>query len=275
MTRTRFLGALLLAGLSVSALVPTGASHEHEGDEYARAFEGSYNAGLGWADVSTQTATPGLMAALVTCGERPEWGGACAPTFADEGETIDVELEDASAPEVRFMACVDGDFDGICRPEFPADSIYIEPCTDGDNRLVVPHQGRMGLLDIYVLHGVAETCVPSTGILRGLVHRPRPECSDLRDNDRDGAIDYPLDPDCDSPFDNTERPPQCSDGQDNDNSGRVDWPSDPGCTGPDDDFEWSPECRNLRDDDGDGRTDTADSDCSSSNDTSERAFRFN
>lgn len=273
MLRTRIL-VTLLAALSVSAFVPLGTGHEH-GEENYRTFTGTYNAGLGWSDVSFETGSPGLMAALVTCGKGTEWGGSCAPTFVDQGETIQIDLQDESIPEVRFMACVDGDWDGICRPEFPADRIYIEPCTDGDNRLTVPHRGPMGALDVYVLHGLENGCIPTRGLLDGLLHRPQPECSDLQDNDGDGAADYPLDNDCSSPFDNIERPPQCRDQRDNDASGRTDFPADPGCSSPEDDYEWSPECSNLRDDDRDGRTDMADSDCTSPSDNSERPVRVN
>lgn len=274
MVTTRTLLTLLLAGLSLSAVLPSGSGQEH-GEENYRIFEGGYNAALGWSDVSFETGSPGLMAALVTCGGVGEYGGSCSPTFVDKGETLQLDLQDASIPEVRFMACVDGDWDGICRPEFPADRIYVEPCTDGDNRLEVAHAGEMGALDVYVLHGLAEGCIPTSGTFRGILHRPQHECSDLRDNDGDGAMDYPLDNDCSSPFDNIERPPQCRDRKDNDNSGRRDYPQDPGCTSPEDDYEWSPECRNLKDDDGDGRTDGADADCSSRDDNSERPVRVN
>ena len=34
--------------------------------------------------------------------------------------------------------------------------------------------------------------------------RPRPQCSDGRDNDRDGRIDFPRDPGCTSRLDNSE-----------------------------------------------------------------------
>lgn len=276
--------AFILALLSVAAVAPiSGADQGTEPRE--RAFSGTYTLALGWSnDLPAQTAATsqgsvGLMAAVVTCGDSREQtnglGGSCAPTFVDVGEVIDITVADVQAPEVRFMACVDGDNDGVCRPEFPNDSIYIEPCDDGDNTLTVQHTGKMGTLDVYILNGLASPCVPRQGSITGHVRR-LPECSDLKDNDGDGATDYPFDPNCDSPFDDMERPPQCSDGIDNDHSGRVDWPSDPGCDSPNDDFEWSPECSNLKDDDGDGRTDWPnDPDCSSPDDNSERFVRVN
>ncbi len=75
------------------------------------------------------------------------------------------------------------------------------------------------------------------------------ECSDGIDNDGDGAIDYPADSDCSSPFDDTESGSvesaigggtgggstitrqACADGLDNDGDGLIDFPNDPGCSG--------------------------------------------
>lgn len=68
-----------------------------------------------------------------------------------------------------------------------------------------------------------------------------PECSDGLDNDGDGEIDFPLDPGCTDPSDNSEEnpvlSPQCTDGIDNDGDGLTDFPDDPGCSGIDDDDE--------------------------------------
>ena len=59
--------------------------------------------------------------------------------------------------------------------------------------------------------------------------------------------------------------PACSDGLDNDRDGRVDHPDDPGCQSPDDDDETDPppraQCDNQLDDDGDGLYDLHDPDC--------------
>lgn len=67
-----------------------------------------------------------------------------------------------------------------------------------------------------------------------------PECSDRKDNDDDGTIDwngrqtlikfYPKDPDCFGPDDPTERPmPECSDGGDNKDPDTVADDKDPAC----------------------------------------------
>ncbi|MCX5741327.1 MAG: hypothetical protein NT062_02380, partial [Proteobacteria bacterium] len=63
-------------------------------------------------------------------------------------------------------------------------------------------------------------------------------CNDGIDNDSDGKIDYPFDPGCDSPADDTEMDtcpgagcPVCGDGADNDTpvDGLIDFPMDFGC----------------------------------------------
>ena len=80
-----------------------------------------------------------------------------------------------------------------------------------------------------------------------------PECGDGNDNDFDGQTDYPLDPNCDSAADDSERsPPVCSDGIDNDNDGLIDL-EDPGCRDREDWFTESnaPACNNQQDDDED------------------------
>lgn len=83
------------------------------------------------------------------------------------------------------------------------------------------------------------------------------QCSDGADNDFDGQTDYPLDVNCESAGDDNESsPPVCADGVDNDNDGLIDL-NDPGCR---DNPEWftesnPPACNNREDDDEDGFTD--------------------
>lgn len=69
------------------------------------------------------------------------------------------------------------------------------------------------------------------------------ECGDAIDNDADGLTDYPDDPGCLEPTDDTERDPapQCSDGLDNDGDGATDFPDDTNCDSGDDDAE-APRC---------------------------------
>ncbi len=72
-----------------------------------------------------------------------------------------------------------------------------------------------------------------------------PECKDGLDNDADGLIDFPSEPGCDSPEDNTELDdcpsgpncPACSNDIDDDADGLIDLGPDPGCTSASDDSE--------------------------------------
>jgi len=62
------------------------------------------------------------------------------------------------------------------------------------------------------------------------------QCNDNVDNNGNGKKDYPNDPGCDSPSDDTETTvcpgascPVCSDGMDNDGDGQTDYPADTSC----------------------------------------------
>ena len=114
---------------------------------------------------------------------------------------------------------------------------------------------------------------------------PTPRCSDGADNDGDGLVDYPADPGCGSPNDDSENPacddgidndgdglkdladpgcgnqawrrtenPACSDGVDDDGDGKIDWPADDGCRDATDQSE-APDCADGIDNDGDGLID--------------------
>lgn len=92
-----------------------------------------------------------------------------------------------------------------------------------------------------------------------------PTCSDGRDNDGDGAIDFPDDSGCKNDNDDEDDivPPQCDDGRDNDGDGKRDYPNDPGCFAPNQDREEDdcpdgpqcPQCSNGKDDDENGSID--------------------
>jgi endoglucanase len=58
-----------------------------------------------------------------------------------------------------------------------------------------------------------------------------PPCNDAVDNDGDGLIDFPNDPQCHAAHDWDEfANTPCDDGVDNDGDGKIDWPSDAGCS---------------------------------------------
>ncbi|HLL24193.1 MAG TPA: hypothetical protein VK427_18805, partial [Kofleriaceae bacterium] len=108
-----------------------------------------------------------------------------------------------------------------------------------------------------------------------------PACSDGKDNDGDGATDFPDDLSCANASGTSEEgaaAPQCSDGRDNDGDGKTDFPNDPGCFSPqaDDERDDCPDgascaqCGNGRDDDQNGKIDFPDdTGCESAADNSE------
>ena len=94
----------------------------------------------------------------------------------------------------------------------------------------------------------------------------KPQCSDGKDNDGDGVIDFPDDPGCTSADDESEDSSalaQCSDGRDNDMDGKTDYPTDPGCFAAQQDDETDdcpsgpscPQCSDGKDNDGNGQMD--------------------
>ena len=154
-------------------------------------------------------------------------------------------------------------------------------------------------LTTFVLNGIKAT----TGASESRAFM-RAQCSDGVDNDGDGRIDFPNDPDCSGPTDDSEAggaddddvqretdrgDAECEDGRDNDGDGRVDFPDDPGCTSRSDDSEedgagtagaggggggqgggGGAECQDGVDNDGDGRVDHPDDpQCTSPSDDSE------
>jgi hypothetical protein len=97
------------------------------------------------------------------------------------------------------------------------------------------------------------------------------QCDDGDDNDDDGKVDYPADPNCVSKDDDSEAPRQCGDGKDNDADTRVDYPTDRGCSSTEDNSEaGEPRCRDGADNDGDGKIDYPDDPgCTSAEDKDE------
>ena len=86
--------------------------------------------------------------------------------------------------------------------------------------------------DLYVGNTCDDNLPTNVPIVGEITLYKSPQCSDGRDNDGDGSVDYPADPGCTSGSDDTEapNPTQCDDGVDNDGDGSVDYPADPGCT---------------------------------------------
>jgi hypothetical protein len=161
---------------------------------------------------------------------------------------------------------------------------------------------REGLTTFALVTGSSGLLKATTGASESRAFM-RAQCSDGVDNDGDGRIDFPNDPDCTGPTDDSEAggddddvrdtrdrgDAQCEDGRDNDGDGLVDFPDDPGCTSRSDDSEANDgggtagagaggggrggggaECQDGVDNDGDGRVDHPDDpQCQSPSDDSE------
>ena len=114
-----------------------------------------------------------------------------------------------------------------------------------------PTETGLFVLTLELQPGQGDACTTNADCTEGLVCRTPiggtakqclpPVCSDTVDDDADGKIDYPDDPGCTSPTDDTEDDvcataptdpacPQCGNGLDDDGDGQIDYPDDLACT---------------------------------------------
>ncbi len=200
-----------------------------------------------------------LDAAIAVQPDVDGTGGACPDIIVEPGDEVSIFICETGADsvaqqgrecdDVSFAACVDGNGNGLCRPEEEADSLFVHTCGEGNGahlRFTHDDSKDRGNLVIWIMQetgGNAQVCPAVTGWIHTLVAHPTQpihECMDGLDNDGDGWIDWPADPGCDSPDDDVELTPSCSDGRDNDDDGLVDYPNDPGCSSPGDWTEQNP-----------------------------------
>jgi peptidoglycan hydrolase-like protein with peptidoglycan-binding domain len=145
---------------------------------------------------------------------------------------------------------------------------------------------QAALINFQTVKGISPAAGYFGSITRALINYNTPPpavvlpiCSDGKDNDGDGKVDYPNDIGCMGTTDSDEYNavilPICSDGVDNDGDGLRDYPADPGCTNVADGDEYNapvilPACSNGKDDDGDGKVDYPnDPGCTSTTDMDE------
>ncbi len=148
-------------------------------------------------------------------------------------------------------------------PNGPSE-LFIERIEPGDFYLVVDsfRANRSGdftlLTEFTIPRGepcgpVGDSCSPGLVCRKLTPDAPEetcefPECRDGLDNDGDGKTDFPVEPGCETPDDNTELDdcpdgpgcPECSNGVDDDFDTLVDFPDDPGCSSAADTFEIDP-----------------------------------
>ncbi|MCX5743153.1 MAG: PPC domain-containing protein [Proteobacteria bacterium] len=172
-------------------------------------------------------------------------------TTADSGTTdtvVDVRGMDCDAPTAG-IACND-DIDPV--NSVVTSTVTASLTTPGTYYIIVkghdPSETGTFVLTVTQFLGEGVACTPADTCGPGLVCRTpvggtgtvctKPECSDGANNDADAVMDYPFDPGCSSPDDNSELDdcpsgpncPACSNGVDDDNDGHVDYPADPSCT---------------------------------------------
>lgn len=201
--------ACMVALATTLALLPSGAIAD---EEY---YVASY---VGGATVFSSTLGCALpvcaVAGVILCEEglvpiESGVGGSCAPRFIRPGQFVRVDVADGVASALSWAVCVDGDRNNLCRPETPADRIEIRTCAQAQPSLGFTYTGQPGYLSIFIMSEIeGAACAATSGTIRAFVPPiALPECSDGMDNDGDGAIDWPLDADCEDPSDTTERPP--------------------------------------------------------------------
>lgn len=155
-----------------------------------------------------------------TC--RQDGTDELACTFGDDFEPAEVDMTNLAAG--TYFLVVDGDDD------FETGGFDIN------------------LKGVIAAHGSCESALAQAGVLEcgfgfacvgtaGSRTCEPAKCSDGIDNNGDGLIDYPFDPSCSSPTDDTEEDvcpgpdcPVCFDGLDQDSDGKKDFPADFGCS---------------------------------------------
>jgi M6 family metalloprotease-like protein len=148
-----------------------------------------------------------------------------------------------------FVATARTDADGI------ASVNPVLPFPEGTYKLTVTSARAHGLAaartgTLYEINPLVEPVFVAAPEFLPPVVAPPPQpvpkaCANGRDDDGDGAVDYPKDSGCaDSGDDDEADPPsppsalpECSDGIDNDDDSAVDYPKDEACTSPEDNSE--------------------------------------
>jgi hypothetical protein len=172
-------------------------------------------------------------------------------TTDDFATTVDTVLD------LRTSMCADPAGEIACHDNISATnkkSTITRSLTPGTYYLIVEggtpaDVGPYGL-KVQFLAGEGTACAGTTDCGPGLVCRipvgstamvcSQPVCNDTLDDDGDGKIDFPNDPGCTSPTDDTENDvcgttptdpacPKCSNGLDDDLDGQTDFPADSNC----------------------------------------------
>jgi hypothetical protein len=216
---------------------------------------------------------PGLHADAIEANSTSRKCKDGTQTQTNTSKVVNLQNAGVAVPPLIAQNCANG------VPDSPALINILLPavCNADDSSQAPPVNGVREGLTAFVLD-LGMTALTKTTTASGESRAVKnAQCSDGVDNDGDGRIDFPADPGCSSPNDDSEADgggtPECRDGVDNDGDGRIDFPNDPGCSSRNDDSEaggGARQCDDGRDNDGDGRIDFPDDPgCSSANDNSE------
>ena len=216
--------------------------------------------GQGTANVCAQADAMSPIAMGVQGGFLPQGGserGSCGGPGGEAAYRVVVD---------RALAALD--VEPVVPPTAPDVTIYLRracvdaaselACATGAGAKVTVPTPAMGTYYLFVDGGASasfqvrvrqrladgQPCDPAStqvicsagsvcGVRAGATMCARALCADGTDNDADGKGDYPADPGCESPEDDTEADPAtlpaCANGGDDDGDGLADWPMDPGC----------------------------------------------
>ncbi len=240
-------GAQLLAG-SGQCLLDQGTSCLEDDDCAVSAFcsaDGRCVQQTGACDAASDCTAPAACSfELISSGDFDADGDRVANSIDNCPDQSNVDQSDIDADGVGDRCDLETCGDGL--------QTYRETCDDGD--------ATSG-------DGCSATCT---------IEGATPACGNGRDDDGDGAIDFPGDGGCSAASDTSERRDAndggtsrlCDNGADDDGDLLADWPSDPGCLTPAS-LREDPACSDGIDSDNDGIVDAADTGCSDPSDRSE------
>lgn len=201
-------------------------SYECQGPIQLGAAEGLGLADRDKASGHTQTQSGNEAANLCLGGTRDSLTDACKGPLGLQALHADSASKSSGPDTTRHSYLLGFDSNGksVFQLSQPAGLALPPGCGEPSVLCLFLNQGRSFLfpngassgqeaLDLNLLKGTPLDILVSLGEAESIAHQvpgnngggPKPpECSDKIDNDGDGKIDYPADPDCTSPSDNSE-----------------------------------------------------------------------
>ncbi len=224
-------------------------------------------AGLLVKSIPTTNADEGMLdGTSVSTIASPCGGGAGAPAVAyqlylQKPKVVEISTDDANTTadtviDVRKTECTTAAAEIACNDNIvgntnKASKVTVSLAAGNYYIIVGAHDSASGgayAMTVKLFAGEGSVCSQTTECGPGLVCRvplngtglscQQPMCKDGVDDDADGKNDYPTDPGCATPDDNSETDscpgvgpncPECGDGVDNDTDTKTDYPMDTTC----------------------------------------------